>query len=458
MFNKFILFSAVVALSLNTGGSFTFAAVSVEEAAKLGSDELTPIGAERAGNAEGTIPEWTGGLGPDALPVSWQRGQDRPDFFSDDEVKFVIDVNNVGEYADKLTEGQIKLLKQYPDDFKMKVYPTRRSAAWPQYIYDNIKTNATSATLREGGNGVHNVWAAIPFPIPKNGNEVIWNHNTRFVGIMRTIPSMIENVVYNNGQDLLWRMFNNVHYLYYDPNATQEDIDAGTIFKYSTTGLSPARDAGIGLMALENIDAEQYPRKAWTYDPGERRVRRAPNLSFDTPDRPINVFDDYDLFSGSTERYDWKLIGKKEVFVPYNNNAMLRSDTPYEEVYTKNTINSDKVRWELHRVWVVEATVKADQRHVYAKRVFYIDEDTWTILLTDKYDGNGDLWRIGQTFMLTAPEVPVSPIGFYVHYDLKVGAYYTAFGTQGSSAPAIYDAEPVKPSYYTPAALGRRGR
>ncbi len=448
--------AAAVALTLSV--SSAMAAITADEAAKLGGPELTPVGAERAGNADGTIPEWTGGLGPDAVPSGWQRGQSRPDFYADDKILFTIDATNVNEHKDKLSEGQVALITQYPDAFKMHIYPSRRSAAWPQFVYDNIKQYATQAELREGGNGVKNVWAAIPFPIPKNGNEVIWNHNTRFLGTMRDTAQAVENVIYNDGKDLLWTFSNQVHHTYYDPEAPEKDVEAGVIFKYNSTGLTPSRDTGSGILALENINAEKFPRKAWTYDPGERRVRRAPNLAFDTPDRPINVIDDYDLFSGSPERYEWNLIGKKEMYVPYNNNRLNRHDLPYEEVYTKKTINADLIRWELHRVWVVEATVRPDARHVYAKRVFYIDEDTWTALATDKYDGNGNLWRIGIQFPVTAPEVPVTSYGFYAHWDLKVGAYYSVFGVQGQKAAHILDAKPPKASFFTPAAVRRRGK
>ena len=158
------------------------------------------------------------------------------------------------------------------------------------------------------------------------------------------------------------------------------------------------------------------PAKHGTYDPGERRVRRAPNLSFDTPDRPVNVIDDYDMWSGSPERYDLTLIGKKEMYVPYNNNNLNSIKHSLADTHKHPVINSDLTRYELHRVWVVEASVKEGQRHVYAKRRFYVDEDTWTVLVTDKYDGNGNLWRVGFNYPVTAPEVPVTAGGFYIHY------------------------------------------
>lgn len=447
-----------VATALVCGSSMAMAAISADEAAKLGGPELTPVGAERAGNADGSIPEWTGGLGPDAMPAGWQRGEDRPDFFAEDKVLFTIDASNMGQYADKLTEGQMALMKQYPE-FKMNIYPSRRSAAWPQWVYDNTKAQATQAKLEENGNAIGGgIWGSLPFPIPQNGNEVVWNHNTRYLGRMRDIPNAIENVIYNNGQSLDWIFDNKVHFTYWDKDVSEKDKTAGIIFKYGSVMLSPSRDSGEGILALENIDGKNHPRKAWTYDPGERRVRRAPNLAFDTPDRPVNVIDDYDMFSGSPERYDWKLVGKKELYVPYNNNRLNAASNGYEEVYKRPVINPDLTRYELHRVWVVEGTVRSDSRHVYAKRTLFVDEDTWSILASDKYDGNGNLWRVAMNYPVTAPEVPVTAGGFYVSYDLKVGAYYTIFGVQGQKTAQVFDSEPPRSSYYTPAALRRRGR
>ncbi len=448
--------SMAVAATLMLGIGTVQAAISADEAARLGGPELTPVGAERAGNADGTIPAWDGGLSGE--PAGWTRGEARPDPYAGDQIKFTISAANMAEHADKLSEGMMALMKAYPE-FKMNIYPTRRSAAWPQWVYDNIKEVATKAELIDDGNGVANAWAAVPFPIPKNGHEVIWNHNLRYLGLVRDIADANETTFYNNGKKLLWTFRNLVHFTYYDPNASDKDREAGIFFKYASTGTAiPARDAGEGILAMENINGKKFPRKAWTYDPGERRVRRAPNLAFDTPDRPINVIDDYDMFSGSPERYDWKLVGKKELYVPYNNNRINDNTIPFDEVNQIPVLNSDLIRYELHRVWVLEATVAEGQRHVYAKRVFYIDEDTWGILATDKYDGNGDLWRVGLSYPVTATEVPVTALGFYVHYDLKVGAYYTVFGVNGRKAAHVFDSEPPPASYFTPAAVRRRGR
>lgn len=452
MFNRKVLFTAVATLGLYT--AHVSAAISAAEVRRLQAD-LTPVGAERAGNAEGTIPEWTGGL--TEVPAGWKRGDDRPSPFAGEEPLFTITSANVDQYADHLTDGAVALLERYPE-FSMPVYKTYRTAAWPQQVYDGIADHAATARLVDDGNGVSGVWGAIPFPIPDNGNEVIWNHNLRFQGTYQDFPSAIASVVYNNGQKLEWLFDNKVHYTYYDPNISEDAREEGVLLRYAATVHAPARDAGEGQIAIEYIDAKENPRKAWTYDPGERRARRAPNLAFDTPDRPLNVIDDFDMFSGSPERYDWTLVGKQEMYVPYNNNRLNSINHSINDVYGTPVINPELTRYELHRVWVVEATVKPDARHIYAKRVFYIDEDTWTILATDKYDGNGNLWRVGFNFPVTAPEVPVTAGGFNVHYDLKVGGYYAVNGVTGQDRAQTFDEAPPQATYYSAAALRRRGR
>ena len=167
-----ILFLFVASASLQ-------AKVSPEEAAALGG-ELTPVGAIRAGNQEGTIPAWTGGItGP---PEGYKAGGAYPNPYPDDQVLFTITAENLGQYADRLSDGQKAMFERYPATWKMQVYPTRRSAAWPKRIYDAVVRNAVTAELAEGGNGVLNASEGIPFPIPREGVETIWNHLLRYRG------------------------------------------------------------------------------------------------------------------------------------------------------------------------------------------------------------------------------------------------------------------------------------
>ena len=453
MINKCLcLLGTAVLMSVTSGA---MAEISAEQAARLGQD-LTPVGAEMAGNADGTIPEWTGGL-TEPLPGWPNEDNYRPNPYADDEILFTITVENMDQYAEKLPEAAKAMFAAYPQDFRMNVYPSRRTAAYPQHYYDAIKANATTAKLINDGNGVSGVWGSIPFPIPNNGHEVIWNHMLRFQAVSRT-ANIRENVVYTNGSRLDYLRTNVVDYMFYAPEPTEEQMASGETVKYSHTTMDPARDTGDGLLAIENIDPVRNPRKAWQYDPGERRVRRAPNLAFDTPDLAINTIDDFDLFSGSPEKYNWKLIGKREMYVPYNNNEINSPRRNLQETTPPNFLDADALRYELHRVWVVEATVAEGKRHIYAKRVFYIDEDSWNILVSDKYDNSGELWRVAFAYPVVAPEVPTMAGASYVHVDLKKNGYYFAFNTLESSAGWDYSQPQQEAKYFTPAALRRRGR
>jgi len=228
--------------------------------------------------------------------------------------------------------------------------------------------------------------------------------------------------------------------------------------KFALTMMSPSRYSGEGYLLLDNLDMAGTPRKAWTYDPGERRVRRAPNLSFDTPDRALNVIDDLEQFSGSPERYDWKLVGKKEMYVPYNNNELQSPNVPIEEMAPADLPNSEMIRYELHRVWEVEATVAEGKRHLYSKRVQFLDEDTWGLIANDKYDGNGDIWRTGYFYPVVAPEIPLTGSGLYTLIDLKKSGYYMTNGTVGSGKGWEFNFTSPENSFFTPSAVRRRGR
>lgn len=161
-----------------------WAATTVEKAAQLKST-LTPFGAERAGNADGSIPAWDGGYTtpiPGTVP-----GQSAPDPFAADKPLFSITANNMAQYADKLTDGTKALLKKYPDTFRVDVFPTRRTAAAPQRVYDGTFANATRCKLLDGGDTglipeAKFCAGGVPFPIPNNGSEAMWNHQLGWQG------------------------------------------------------------------------------------------------------------------------------------------------------------------------------------------------------------------------------------------------------------------------------------
>jgi len=268
---------------------------------------------------------------------------------------------------------------------------------------------------------------------------------------------MTENITYTNNRKMTWQWDQMIHHPFYDRNLPEEKRDI--IIAVLSTVTAPPRDSGEGILGWDYINPAKIPRRAWQYDPGERRVRRAPNLAFDTPEKPLNVIDQFDFYSGSPERYDWKLVGKKEMYIPYNNNEIYSPRQDLDTVTTPGFVKWDLIRYELHRVWMVEATLKEGKRHLFAKRVFGVDEDSWNTMTQDMYDGDGNLWRVGLGFPLVAPEVPVTGAGGYISVDLKKDGYWLSSTTVGKAARGwVFSEKTPKSSMYTPAELRRRGR
>ncbi len=441
-----------VAVGLLLGTSTVMAAVSADQAARLGRD-LTPLGAEKAGNADRTIPEWTGGI--TSPPAGYKVGDHHPDPFAADRPLFQITPANFKQHAEKLTVGQQGMFEKYPS-FRMDVYPTRRSASFPKRTYDFTKTNATTAKLIGEGDGVTNAAEGIPFPIPQNGAEVIWNHKMKYKGVaaMRWANQAAPTA---SGQYTLIRIREEVLGLYYKPGNTIEDINNILIYFYQVVE-SPARLAGQVLLVHETLNQIDQDRQAWVYNPGQRRVRRAPNVAYDNPGTAsdgLRTNDMTDMFNGALDRYDWKLVGKKEMYVPYNSYKAHAKGVKYDDLIKPGHINPDYLRYELHRVWVVDATLKQGRRHINSRRTFYVDEDSWSILVIDHYDSRGNIWRYSEAPSVTYYEVPTFWSTLETHHDLQSGRYIVS-GLDNNET--MYDfGFQTTPDNFSPQSLRTRG-
>ncbi len=410
----------------------------------------TPLGAETAGNAAGTIPAWDGGL---TKPIDgFKGGAHYPDPFKADKILFTISGANVEQYRGQLSPGQIAMLKKYPT-WKMNVYPTRRSAAYPKGVYDESAANVSTAKLAPGGNGVTGTKGGIPFVAPKDGLEAIWNSTLRYRG---------DTYATKWGQAAVTRegAFTMVNFDYeYDFNygnlskpAKDREDNKLAYFLQSVTG--PARLAGQILLVDETIDQVKEPRSAWTYNPGQRRVRLAPNVAYDNPGTAsdgLRTNDDFQMYNGATDRYQWKLVGKQEMYIPYNSYKISGNEVKIADVLKPNHINPEHARYELHRVWVVEATLKEGASHIYKKRIFYIDEDSWSIAVTDKYDTRDELWRVSEQHSINFYDVPMYYGTLEVHHDLQ-SARYLAMGIRNEE-PKVYEKIKRERADYTPAGL-----
>ena len=445
-----------IAVTVALASTTASAKISSQEAGKL-AKELTPFGAVRAANADGSIPAWTGGI--TSAPAGYTVGDHHIDPFTGDKVLYTITAKNVAEYKDVLTPGQVKLFETYPDTYKMDVYQSRRSASYPEHVYQATLDNATRAELVEGGNGIVQAAIGVPFPVPKDGLEAIWNHILRYRG---------EKIVREGGQaaptasgDYTYMGFDDQLLIPYGVKGVKaEDLQKTNIlFKFKQKVTEPARLAGTALLVHETMDQIKTPRQAWTYNTGQRRVRRAPNVAYDAPGTAsdgLRTTDDFDMFNGAPNRYTWTLKGKQELLIPYNDYRLHSNDLKYDQILQAGHINPNLVRYEKHRVWVVEANLKSDTRHTYKKRVFYIDEDSWQVAVTDIYDNRDELYRVGVAHGINYYEVPTQWSTLEVFHDLQ-SRRYIAMGLDNEAKMYDFSAE-LKDVNFTSSALRREGR
>jgi hypothetical protein len=447
-----LLLAVTVALT----SSGVMAKSSAEDTAKLGK-ELTPMGAIKAANSDGSIPEWTGGI--TKAPAGYNVGDHHLDPFPNDKIQYSVTAKNVAEYKNLLTPGQIKLFETYPETFKMDVYQTRRSASFPEHVYKAIKVNSTRAELVEGGNGIKNAAVGIPFPMPENGLEAIWNHIVRYRGEALTrqggqaAPTASGSFNYVGFDDQLLLPYG-------VEGATPAELEGTNIlFKFKQKVTEPARLAGTALLVHETMDQIKTPRQAWTYNTGQRRVRRAPNVAYDAPGSAsdgLRLADDFDMYNGAPNRYNWTLKGKQELLIPYNDYRLHSDKVKYADIIQPGHINPNLVRYEKHRVWVVEANLKDNTRHTYKKRVFYIDEDSWQIAVADIFDNRDELYRVAVAHGLNYYEVPTQWSTLEVFHDFQSRRYIT-MGLDNEADMYDFSAK-LEHKSFTPSALRREGR
>jgi hypothetical protein len=419
------------------------------------SEDLTPMGSERAGNADGTIPAWTGGI--TAPPSNYTPGQHHPDPFPDDQPLFRIDASNFQQYADKLSVGQKAMFERYPDTFYMNVYQTRRTASFPQRSIDMTIENAKTARLTPDGEGVLDAAEGFPFPFPENAYELMWNHKLK--------PKGTGGVRYNNqvapttdGSYSLVKLREELLGLYYKEGVRIADI--GNILLYFFQEVeSPARLAGNILLVHETLNQVEQQRQAWIYNPGQRRVRRAPNVAYDNPGTAsdgLRTNDMTDMFNGAMDRFDWEMVGKQEMYVPYNAYKAHQADVTPDDLVMPGHLDPAYFRYELHRVWIVDARLKDGMRHINSRRTYYMDEDSYQILLIDHYDNRDQLWRFSEAHCINFYDMPTFWATFEAHYDLQSGRY-VAQGFDNQDPAQTFNVD-MAPTQFTPQALRTRGR
>ncbi len=419
------------------------AKVSAEEAAKLGTT-LTPMGAEKAGNKAGTIPAWEGGMPKAPL----DRGTNP---FDADKPLYTITAENAKKYEDILTEGHKALFKTFPKTYKMNVYATRRTASYPEWFNEATKKNATGVEITNSGYGFKGAAQGYPFPIPKNGTEVMWNHIMRYnTKGYRGYGSVIATQA--DGSFVPERSYFELTYVYNNPSTTLETLKNQNLYLL-VKSLSPPNKAGTSDLLHVPIDRIAEQTGVWEFNPGLQRVRRIGEVGYDNPlFDGLMTHDQLDMFNGPLDRYTIKLLGKKEVLIPYNSYKLYSNKLKYKDIIGVGHINQDLARYELHRCWVIEAEVKAGFNHRYKKRTFYLDEDSWIVHLQDIYDERGQFWRTAESHSINFANVPVVVNGVQVHYDLQSRRYVVINLTNEEPKLIEYDWE-KEPAYFSPQQL-----
>jgi hypothetical protein len=442
----------LLGLALSAPAALAVAEVGAAEAEKLRTT-LTPIGAERAGNAAGTIPPWTGGI--TQPPEGYKPGQRHPDPFPDDRPLFTITAANANEHEAHLSAGQLSMLGAYPDSWKLHVYPTRRSASYPEWVYEAVIENATTAAVvLEGKGSVENARVSSPFPIPKSGVEAIWNHNLRWRGV-RVSRTEGETGVTRSGSYTLIQSIQEIGFPYASKQETAFTRRyPNVLIAIKEKVFAPALLSGNGTVIIETIDQTSDPRKAWSYSQALRRVLRNPYVAYDFPadgSDGLRTVDDSALFVGPPDRFEWTLHGKQEIYIAYNAYRLHGGDVGPKQILQRRHIDPELARYELHRVWKLEAVLKEGESHIYSRRIFYLDEDSWQIALAESYDLDGRLWRVNESHALNYYEVPVHWDTLQVYHDL-IARRYAIVGLDNGRKPPRFK-EGGDPREFNPNAL-----
>jgi hypothetical protein len=420
---------------------------------------LTPFGSERAGNADGSIPAWSGGISAPPLPPT---SDVNVPMFDDEKPLYTVDASNLAQYADLLTAGTQLLMTKF--GMHANVYQCHRTAAAPQWFYDNTAKNVTRAVLEPSGGrfGFTGGYGGVPFPIIDTadplagGAQLIWNHLLNWDTFEQTTRLSMGYVVTGNSKINTIGVLGHTIFPFFDPNGSPETYD-GYYYKMHAYFILPESSRGQEDLTWHTSNQLIHPDITWSLVNGQGRVRKAPDEAYDTPNPSANGignFDDSSCFSGNPQKYDWKVLGKREMLVPYNCNRI--RFTPPDVYVQPGFPNPDIVRWEKHRVWVVEATLHPGERNTTARRMCYIDEDTYLMVLTDSYDSDNNMVKTAVAYNRCVPSLPGTIENGYALWETNSGDY-TVIGYMAvpgydtaeyliSASPEVFDAQEMAAS------------
>lgn len=454
-----VLVGLMMALTIQSAGNLAFG--NQDSIERLGKD-LTCFGAIRAGNADGSIPPFSGELiNQSGNTESKSTGHHPDNPYAEEQPLFVITAANAGEYQDRLSPGQKALFQRYPDSYVMKIYPSHRDFTYSQSVCDATLENARSAKLLNDGEGLEGRAGGIFFPLPKNADEIRMNTT------LGAMYAWTEDFISDNAHVLANGKINwgKVHTTALapgnEPGKTSHTSNTPQSSYYLNETLLPLRDKGEVNTGMNAWNYATSPLQSWRYDPGTRRVRQSPGYGYDMAypgSGGAMTVDETRIFSNSGHRYNWSIVGKKEIYIPYNNYGIHSNELKYVDMLTKGHINPEVMRYELHRVWVIRAELKDGYRHLYSKRDIYVDEDSWFAIMGDNYDSRGELWRTSLVNYIHLPELQGWHSGVGLYHDLSAGDYL-AFNLINEQRQGYkINAGNLSPGDFGPEAARRAGR
>ena len=416
--------------------------------------KFTRFGAEAGPNATGEIPAFEGAKGL-KCPEGYQKGDYLPNPYRDEKELLVINSANVDQYKARLSPGQVARLVRNPNHY-MKIYKTHRNFEHPEIYLRATEETSKTAHLDEK-NVLRGFQGGIPFRFPKNGLEAIWNVKRPWAGD-DLMTDDCRRVVSPTGKIRKARWTTKIIALneprLRDRLPNPEGVSGKVLTYYS---YPPDREGEAALSVGYDDDTKEGD--VWVYYPTLNRVRRAPTLRGGTQLDGESTLDELGQdFSDDVNDWDWKLVGKKEMYIPANNYEIWELDALDEKECLAGDINPARIRYELRRVWVVEATLKEGKKHPYSKRVGYYDEDFWGPVLADRYDKRGNLWRMAEYYQCYNYCTQRRYVIGYLYLNLESGRYEVFGGCRDKDTKTNKTDVGLTLDEFTVQALRRAGR
>lgn len=130
------------------------------------------------------------------------------------------------------------------------------------------------------------------------------------------------------------------------------------------------------------------------FEDGKEYDRATADISHDKLRSAIDRIISKDVsprFCANPADYEWRYVAQKKMLVPYNcnENSCQSSETDVDPQFP----NRRFIRWETYNVLIVEGTLRAGESNILARRLFYIDKSSWSILYGEGYDRTGNVVR-----------------------------------------------------------------